>query len=170
MSCTDLSLARRGAGLATLLALLLAGCASAPLPPPNRPAPAAPSRVEPAPANQGRAGLPAPDRPRSLTQLRSFAAQRVVAANPGRTYDGKVPDILLAIPVLEVELNADGSIRKIDVMRNPRQALDTVQLAIEAVKRAAPFGDVSHLPRPWKFTETFLFNDDRKFKLRSMDQ
>jgi hypothetical protein len=38
------------------------------------------------------------------------------------------------------------------------------------VRRAAPFGDVSHLPRPWKFTETFLFNDDRHFKPRSLDK
>jgi hypothetical protein len=28
---------------------------------------------------------------------------------------------------------------------------------------------VSRLPRPWKFVETFLFNDDRKFKPRTLD-
>jgi len=28
---------------------------------------------------------------------------------------------------------------------------------------------VSHLPRPWKFIETFLFDDDRKFKPRTLD-
>ena len=51
-------------------------------------------------------------------------------------------------------------------MRNPRQATDTAQLAIDAVHRAAPFGDVSRLPRPWKFTEAFLFDDERRFKPR----
>ncbi len=93
----------------------------------------------------------------------------MLAANPGITYDGDVPDPLLAIPVLEIELNADGSVRHIDVLRVPRQAKDTVQIAIDAVRRAAPYGDVSRLPRPWKFTETFLFNDDRKFKPRTLD-
>ncbi|MEI2676605.1 MAG: hypothetical protein V9G29_01315 [Burkholderiaceae bacterium] len=68
-----------------------------------------------------------------------------------------------------VDLNADGSIRHIDVLRYPRQAKDTTQIAIDAVRRAAPFGDVSHLPRPWRFTETFLFNDDRRFKPRTLD-
>ena len=97
------------------------------------------------------------------------AAERMVAANPDITYVGKVPDQLLAIPVLEIELNADGTIRRIDVMRAPRQAQDTVQIAIDAVRRAAPFGDISRLPKPWKFTETFLFNDDRKFKPRTLD-
>jgi hypothetical protein len=72
-------------------------------------------------------------------------------------------------PVLEVELNADGSVRRITVQRQPSQARDTVQLAIDAVQRAAPFGDVSHLPRPWKFSEVFLFRDDRRFKPRALD-
>ncbi len=92
-----------------------------------------------------------------------------MAANPGRVYTGEVPQVLLAIPVLEVELNADGSIRKIGVLRKPGQALDTLDLAIAAVRRAAPFGDVSAMPRPWKFSETFLFNDQRLFKPMTLD-
>ncbi len=115
------------------------------------------------------AKLQAPNPVRSVNDLRVQAAQRIVAANPGGTYSGAVPDLLLAIPVLEVELNADGSIRRIDVLRYPTQAKDTTQLAIDAVRRAAPFGDVSRLPKPWRFAETFLFNDERKFKLRTLD-
>jgi hypothetical protein len=95
---------------------------------------------------------------------------RLVAANPNATYTGVVPEPLLAIPVLEVELNGDGSVRRVLVQRHPSQASDTVQLAVNAVHRAAPFGDVSHLPRPWRFSEAFLFRDDRRFKPRSLDQ
>ncbi len=93
----------------------------------------------------------------------------MVAANPEGTFTGKPQQMLLAIPVLEVELNADGSIKRIDVMRRPSQAQETTQMAIDAVKRAAPFGDVSRLPKPWKFAETFLFNDDKRFKPRTLD-
>jgi hypothetical protein len=113
--------------------------------------------------------LPPPSTPRSLLELRAQAALRLVEANPGGTYLGEVPETLLAIPVLEVELNGDGSIRKITVLRHPRQAKDTVKIATDAVRRAAPFGDVSRLPKPWRFTETFLFDDDRKFKPRTLD-
>ena len=63
----------------------------------------------------------------------------MLAANPDRTYLGPAPDPLLAIPVLEIELNADGSVRRIEVLRPPRQAPDTVQIAADAVRRAAPF-------------------------------
>ena len=99
-----------------------------------------------------------------------MAARRIVAANPNGTYMGEVPEPLLAIPVLEMELNADGSLRRVDVLRHPSQANDTTQLAIDAVRRAAPFGDISRLPKPWKFTEVFLFDDDRRFKPRTLDQ
>lgn len=104
-----------------------------------------------------------------MEQVRQYAARRLVEANPGRTYIEPAPDVLLAIPVLEIELNADGSVKRIVVLRYPRQAKDTTQLAIDAVRRASPFGDVSRLPKPWRFTETFLFNDDRKFKPRKLD-
>lgn len=103
-------------------------------------------------------------------EYRAQVGRRIVAANPNGTYSGAAPEPLLAIPVLEIELNGDGSIRSISVQRRPSQAGDTVQLAIDAVRRAAPFGDVSHLPRPWRFSEVFLFRDDRRFKPRSLDQ
>ena len=148
-------------------ALLLTACSS-PMPPPAQESapvrPAAGGGAQPAPS------LSRPAAVRSMNELRQQAARRLVAANPGGTYMGTVPDVLLAIPVLEVELNSDGSIRRIDVLRHPRQATDTVQIAIDAMRRAGPFGDVSRAPKPWKFTETFLFNDDRKFKPRTLDE
>jgi hypothetical protein len=155
-------------GLAALS--VLAGCSSS-LPPAPAPAPAAaPSQnITKAPAPAGSSRLGAPAAVRNWNELRRQAAQRLVAANPGGTYLGVPPEPLLAIPVLEVELNGDGSIRKIETLRYPREAKDTVQLAVDALHRAAPFGDVSRLPKPWRFTESFLFNDDRKFKPRTLD-
>ncbi|WP_234413889.1 hypothetical protein [Ideonella sp. A 288] len=157
----------------------LAGCGTRQL---GTPAPVstAPTSVAPKPAVAAR---PAPSPPpvaavqpsapsrraRNWDDYRVMAAQRMVAANQSTTYTGLVPEPLLAVPVLEVELNADGSVKRIEVMRQPSQARDTVQLAIDAVRRAAPFGDVSHLPKPWKFNEVFLFDDGRRFKPRSLD-
>lgn len=117
-----------------------------------------------------RVSLPAPSTARSWPDFRLQAARRLLQANPGATYDGAVAEPLLAIPVLQVELNADGSVRRIEVLRQPTQARDTVQLAIEAVQRAAPYGAMQHLPRPWKWSEVFLFDDDRRFKPRELDR
>lgn len=173
---------RSGLGLIAVLAGLVAGCSSGPRAPapsssqPSAPAaapaqPASPSKpAEPAkPTESAKHSLPPPAPVRSHDELRKQAAQRLVAANPHMTYMGQVPPVLLAIPVLEVELNRDGHVKRIQVLRRPGQALDTVQLAIDAVHRAAPFGNVSRMPEPWKFSETFLFNDDRHFKPRTLD-
>jgi hypothetical protein len=130
--------------------------------------------VSPAPSPGAIAAAPvklAPPGPvRSWNDVRVQAAHRLVAANPTGTYTGAVPEPLLGIPVLEIELNGDGSVRKIVFLRHAREAKDTSRLAADAVHRAAPFGDVSRLPKPWRFTETFLFNDDRKFKPRTLDR
>jgi len=155
--CTE-SASKRSA-LAVLA--LLAAC-SAPAPTQRAPAPGPAART-------ATGALPAPAAVRNWSDVRLQAARRLVAANPDGTYTGTVPDVLLAIPVLEIELNRDGSVRRIEVLRRPGQAPETLQMAIDAVHRSAPFGDVSRLPRPWKFSETFLFNDERKFKPRTLD-
>ena len=171
MPCTEHDDRARAPGRLRRVAAWLGLCAlsacQSPAPQPARaPAPPPTPRAAPAPA-------PAPtpySRPaQSVNEYQLQIAARLLAANPKITYTSRAPDILLAIPVLELELNADGSIRNISVMRKPTQATDTIQIAVDALRRAAPFGDVSHVPRPWKFTEVFLFDDDRRFKPRQLD-
>jgi hypothetical protein len=169
-----------------LIGLVLAGCGALPDAEPasassaTPAAPAAPPQSSSAPrvpspaaatthSVRAAAPLPPPNAVRTVDELKLQAARRIVAANPDLVYAGPVPEQLLAIPVLSVDLNADGSIRRVQVMRYPTQAADTTQIAIDALKRAAPFGNVSRLAKPWRFSETFLFNDERRFKPRTLD-
>lgn len=178
MSCIEF-IKSRGRWLGLGLAALLGGCGNGSAPPAAPPAapavsPGTAATTGGAPAGnaaapQARPTLGPPKAVGSHEELRHQAALRLVAANPEHSYMGEVPPVLLAIPVLEVELFSDGRVKHVHVLRRPGQAAETVQLAIDAVHRAAPFGDVRHLPRPWKFTETFLFNDQRRFKPRTLD-
>lgn len=171
---------------------------SGPTPPTPPPSPSSPAGPAPAPSTTGAVRPPPPPSPatsptatpptaaatsrkppprlgppaaaRNWAEFKLQAARRLVSATPDGTYTGAVPEPLLAIPVLEVELNGDGSVRRVQVLREPRQAKDTIQLAIDAVHRSAPYGDMSRLPRPWKWVEVFLFDDDRRFKPRELDQ
>lgn len=122
-----------------------------------------------APQAPRRVSLPAPATPRTALELQRQVAHRLVQAHPDTSYLTPAPDRLLAIPVLEIELNADGSVRRIDVLRHPKTGGQATRLAIEAVHRAAPYGNVSKLPRPWKVVETFLFDDTLRFKPRILD-
>ncbi|MGC4059405.1 MAG: hypothetical protein QM749_00515 [Aquabacterium sp.] len=183
MRCADAvsrSAWKWGLAVALLGALLIAlGACSLLSKNGSKPAPAPTPGTTPAPplaasktvpSAKGPIKLPPPDTPRSWAAARLQAAKRMVMANPDGIYTGTPPDILMAIPVMSIELYADGSIRAITVLRYPSQARETVDMAIAAIKRAAPFGDVSKLPKPWKFNETFLFNADFKFKPMTLDQ
>ena len=157
--------------VAAWLGLCALSACQSPAPQPTRapspaPAPAPAPRAAPAPAQP-----PAPYmRPaRTADEYKRQMGLRLVAANPGITYMKRAPDILMGIPILEVEVNADGSVRHISVIRTPPEAGGTVQLAIDAVKRAAPFGDPTQVPRPWKFLQVFLFDYDGHFKPKVLD-
>ena len=143
----------------------LAACHTAP-PPEARNANAAPPRATPAaPAQPTR--RPA----QTYNEYMALIATRLVAANPTITYLTPSPNPVPAILCLEIEVNADGSLRNIEVARKPAFAdmQDTIPIAIAAVRRAAPFGDPTHLARPWKFREYFLFDENRHFKPRELD-
>lgn len=116
--------------------------------------------------------LPPAPPARTWDEFRRQAATRMVQAQPTRSFMGKPPPMLFGIPILEIELNGDGSVRNISVTREPAdpRARDTIELAMEAIRVAAPYGDVSRLPRPWRWTETFLFDGQRRFKPRILDQ
>jgi hypothetical protein len=175
--------------------VLLAGCSSTSVPPPAptpapataagpAAAPAAPASTVPPPAPSAPqaaangAGtkaprylqLPPPPAPRSFDELRLQLARRLVAAHPDTSYTAPAPDRLMAIPVFEIELNADGSVRNIQLLRKPTTGNESVPLAMAAIRRAAPYGNVSKLPKPWKVVETFLFDDALRFKPRTLDQ
>lgn len=156
-----------------LIGPVLAGCTAtpkAPAPAPQVAAPPPPVAVPAPPPSPAVAaapkpqGLPPPKAVRTRDELRRQAAERIVMASPERTYMTPAPTHLLTVVVLEVEVKADGSVRKVHVLRPPRYAPETLQMAIDAVHRAAPFGDVRRMPEPWRFTETFLFEEDRRFK------
>ena len=156
----------------------------APVPPASPPVAAVPGRAPAGAAAASRAPappagpiprqpryvtLPPPPAARSEAELRAQFALRLVAAHPDSSYASRAPDRLLAIPVLETELNADGSVRSIKVLRKPTTGNEATALAIAAVRRAAPYGDVTRLKRPWKVVETFLFDDNLRFKPRTLD-
>lgn len=147
---------------------------------PAAPPPAAAAALGPVPetppagsaADLGpRVMLPPAPAVRTMDEFKRQAARRMVAASPRSSYMGKPPPILFAIPIIEIEVNADGSVRSLRPTRLPANpaAAGTVDLAKEAIRRGAPYGDVSKLPRPWKWSEVFLFNEKSQFKPRTLD-
>ncbi|MCY7316625.1 MAG: hypothetical protein LH480_13680 [Rubrivivax sp.] len=106
-----------------------------------------------------------------MDEFKKQAARRMVAAAPQHSYMGTPPTLMFGITILEVEVNADGNVRSISVTRRPANpdAAGVIEVAQEAIRRAAPYGDMARLQRPWRWTEVFLFNDKYQFKPRTLD-
>jgi hypothetical protein len=104
----------------------------------------------------------------SMIEYRRRAARLIMEANAGNVAAGKLQDPLYGIPVVSIQLNADGTIRTLDFLRQSQVGPETNNLALQAIRRVATFGPIHNLPGPWQFSETFLYNDGFKFQLRTI--
>jgi hypothetical protein len=161
--------------IAISMVAVLASCASPPAPqqaPAPAPAPVAKAPV-PAPVPAPIAKAPVPSvaslpQVANITEYRRRAAKLIMEANAASVAKGALPEQLYGIPVVQVQLNADGSIKNLDFMRQSKVGPETNNLALQAIRRVGNFGPIGNLPQPWQFNETFLYNDSMKFQLRTI--
>jgi protein TonB len=162
---------RLGAAMCSAATLIFAACGTQPVD--KHPAPVADrhpaqvARVEPAKP-------PFIDSSSALTvnQYHKDFARHLTRVNQNRIYEGAPPNPLRAIVVLEVELARDGQVTDVRSLRVPSHGQEQFKLARESVLRAAPY------PRPAMtvalgksriaLTETWLFNSEGRFQLRSL--
>lgn len=155
-------------GLCAGIAALMAGCASAPPPPPAAvPAPA-PAQAPPPP----KASLPAPSFASGATDPRSYrrdAASHLYSQNGKRIFAGKMPPLLYAVGVLQVEIDGRGNVIGTSWMRRPSHAPEVVAEIENAVRQASPF------PAPVKmgrvtYTDTWLWHKSGRFQLDTLTE
>jgi periplasmic protein TonB len=153
---------------AAFVAAVLAGCSSTPLPPIAPPVARAPAPIESAAPGPGTpAGhVSAAASPRAYRQ---DAAQHLYARNSERIYNGKLPPLLYAIGVLEVEVGSRGEVRSLHWMRAPSHAPEVVAEIERTVRAAAPF------PAPARmghvvYTETWLWHKSGRFQLDTLTE
>ncbi len=159
------------ASLWTGIVSLVVACTNpAPLVPPEPP-PAPPIAVPPAqaqsPATTGistRTSYAATPR-----DYRRDGAAHLYARNTQRIFSGKMPPLLYAIGVIQVDINASGAVTAIRWMRAPRHAPEVVAEIERSVRSAAPF------PAPIKmgkvtYTDTWLWHKSGQFQLDTLTE
>lgn len=148
--------------MALALTVWLASCASPPSAPtgPGTPAPA------PAPAPAGSAQVSMAATPR---EYRRDAAQHLYNRHPHLIYKGKLPPLLQAVGVMQVELDGKGQVRKFDWMRAPRHVPAVMAQIERMVRDAAPY------PAPLRmgkvvYTDTWLWDRSGRFQLDTLTE
>ncbi|MEG2962238.1 MAG: hypothetical protein RR860_06070 [Janthinobacterium sp.] len=107
----------------------------------------------------------------SIDDYKSLVAQQIMAANAEYTFTGRLPPMLPAIVVLDLSVGPDGELKSVRVHRSRDSEASAAALA--AVRRVQVlFPPAAHLMRShaktFDFSETFLFNEQYRFQLRTL--
>jgi periplasmic protein TonB len=157
-------------------AALLASCStSAPPEPPKPAAVVTPPGPAPKVAVAPPSAQPAPAMVIKTSQAinprayRADAAQHIYARNSERIWKGRMPPLLYAIGVLQVEVDGQGQVRNLSWMRAPKHAPEVIAEIEKTVRAAAPF------PVPAKmgkvvYTDTWLWHKSGRFQLDTLTE
>lgn len=152
----------------TLMLVTLAGCAGrAPLQEQGLS-----SSAGPASQAQGVATGRDPTAFSSVDDYKRFAARHVMRFNRGHTFSGSLPAMLPAVVVLRITVDESGALNDVWVQRPPSLDEGESRIALASVRRAGllprPYNLANGPGRTLSFSETFLFNADMRFQIRTL--
>ena len=160
------------ASISTAIATLLVGCGSTPAPWPGTSAtPAKPTAGAHPPAEPA-SGPAAPPKISSANTPRDYrrdAARHLYALNTNRIYQGKLQPHLYAVGVLEVHLDRQGRVTRLDWLRAPRHAPEVVAEIERTVRAAAPFPPPARMGKV-VYTDTWLWDKSGQFQLDTLTE
>jgi periplasmic protein TonB len=157
-----------------LAVALLAGCASSPMPtysppPAQVPAPTSsvtPRNVEPLPT------LPPPailSRAATPREYRRDAAGHLYERNSTRIFKGKLPPLLYAVGVFEVEVDGRGQVVSTSWLRAPSHAPEVMREIERTVRAAAPYPAPTRMGKV-TYTDTWLWDQSGRFQLDTLTE
>ncbi len=161
------TLATLSLALAAGVATWLAGCTSTPPPPPVTTV-----KPTPAPAPVVIAPRPAPSFVSQAATPRDYrrdAASHLYGKNQSRIYHGKMPPLLYAVGVLQVEVDSRGHVTGTSWMRAPRHAPEVMAEIERTVRQAEPYPAPVRMGRV-TYTDTWLWHKSGLFQLDTLTE
>ncbi len=155
--------------LSAAAAAVVSACKTAPEAVPAQP-PAAPA--VPAAAPGPAAGQPGTARSSAATSARAYrqdGASHLYGLNADRIYKGKMPPLLYAVGVLNVEIDRTGRVTRLDWIRAPRHAPEVMAEIERTIQQASPFPAPARLGKV-VYTDTWLWHQSGKFQLDTLTE
>lgn len=150
--------------LSTAIAAIVSACKTAPG---TGPAPSPETAViGPIAGPRGSARSSSATSPRAY---REDGATHLYGLNADRIYKGKMPPLLYAIGVLNVEIDRVGRVTRLDWMRAPRHAPEVIAEIERTVQRASPFPAPTRLGKV-VYTDTWLWHKSGQFQLDTLTE
>lgn len=106
----------------------------------------------------------------SVDAYKNDVAAHFMRYNGAHTFSGKLPPMLPAVVVLRITVDREGRMTDVSVQRSRNEEASKVALA--SMQRTGsllrPFNLATGPDRSLTFSETFLFNADFRFQLRTL--
>lgn len=99
-------------------------------------------------------------------------AQRISQTNSSKVYEGRPQALLRSVIVLKYVVDSRGNLVRSEILRSNRDN-QTESIALASLRSTAPFPKpMPHLLRHGRLeiSETWLFNNDGRFQLRTIAQ
>jgi len=100
-------------------------------------------------------------------EYRIDAARHVYAAYPMRIHKGKLPPMMYAVMITDTDIDAQGNVVDVRVVRPPASATEVTPWVVSLIKRASPFPTPAKIPggnvvyrEIWLVDKTGLFQVD----------
>ncbi|HEY0823580.1 MAG TPA: hypothetical protein VGD76_07305 [Ramlibacter sp.] len=155
------------------VAALLASCSTSPPPePPKAAAPTPPVTVAPRPAPPVAAVPHMVIKSSNAANPRAYrkdAAQHIYEKNGHRIWKGRMPPLLYAIGVLQVEVDGQGQVRHLNWMRAPKHAPEVIAEIEKTVRAAAPYPAPARMGKV-VYTDTWLWHKSGRFQLDTLTE
>jgi hypothetical protein len=97
------------------------------------------------------------------------AARHVYKFYPDKIYKGKLPPLVHAIIVLEVQVDAHGNVQDINTIRVPTHAPDVTVTVKDMIQRSSPMPAPARMGAT-KFTEVWLVDKSGRFQLDTLTE
>jgi len=153
---------------------LISGCSSPPAPIKPAPLPVPlPVTVPVPPAAKVPEKIVVPNGPTSLArsskEYRKDAASHLYDKHAHRIYKGRMPPMLEAVGVLNVDIDQKGSVKAVNWMRAPKHAPHVMAEIERMVKASAPYPVPRHLSQV-TYTDVWLWHKSGKFQLDTLTE
>lgn len=153
--------------LSTAVAAIVSACKTAPEGSKNPAANTDTSSVTgPVPGSQGSARSSSATTPRAYRQ---DGASHLYGLNVDRIYKGKMPALLYAVGVMNIEIDRAGRVSRLDWLRAPRHAPEVVAEIERLIQDASPFPAPVNLGKV-VYTDTWLWHKSGKFQLDTLTE
>ena len=159
------------AGVACVVALWLSGCSTPAAPPPTMPP--APAPVKPVapialPSEPVKPQLPTSSA-RNAREYRVDAAKHLYKLNGARIFKGRMPPMLYAVGVLDVEVDKQGQVTRTYWVRAPGHAPEVMREIEKTVRQAAPYPVPAHMGKV-VYSDVWLWHKSGRFQLDTLTE